>query len=105
MTPLILPAHIAEDPEPELICTVTLANGETCGAAFTRTQHRKYAAHVAQCATQNLATIRAESLKERMPIFDDDAWDPEISKHMREVGRRMIREKRLEVLPSEKAGF
>jgi len=36
--------------------------------------------------------------------FDPESWDPEVEAHMREVGRTMLREGRLEVLPHERAG-
>jgi hypothetical protein len=46
---------------------------------------------------------RTERLEERMPVFDE--WDPEVAAHMRKVGERMLEERRLEVKPSERAGF
>jgi hypothetical protein len=46
---------------------------------------------------------RTERLEERMPVFDE--WDPEVAEHMRKVGKRMLKERRLEVRPEERAGF
>jgi hypothetical protein len=46
---------------------------------------------------------RQERLEERMPVFEE--WDPEVAAHLRKVGERMVREGRLEVKPSERAGF
>jgi hypothetical protein len=38
-----------------------------------------------------------------MPVFEE--WDPEVAAHLRKVGERMVAEGRLEVKPSERAGF
>lgn len=42
--------------------------------------------------------------RERLAIFTESA-DPEVEAHLREVGRRMLREGRLTVHKSERAGF
>jgi hypothetical protein len=47
--------------------------------------------------------MRQERLEERMPVFEE--WDPEVAAHLRKVGERMVAEGRLEVKPSERAGF
>ena len=60
---------------------------------------------MARCASGHMDEARGERLKERMPIFDPESWDPEVERHMREVGKRMLREGRLEVKKSERAGF
>ncbi len=46
-----------------------------------------------------------EERKEAMHIFSEEAWDPEVAAHLREVGKRMLREGRLETKPNERAGF
>jgi hypothetical protein len=47
--------------------------------------------------------MRTQRLEERMPVFEE--WDPEVAAHLRKVGERMVAEGRLEVKPSERAGF
>jgi hypothetical protein len=60
--------------------------------------------HMAACARQNIDAIRAAapSAKNKGGPFDPETWDPEAEAHMREVGKRMLREGRLETLPSER---
>lgn len=43
--------------------------------------------------------------RDRMEIFQEDAWDPEVAAHLRNVGKQMLREGRLEMKPNERAGF
>lgn len=45
---------------------------------------------------------RAERIEQRMPVFDEESWDPEYAAHMREVGRRMLAEGRLVTRPNER---
>lgn len=74
-----------------------------CGIPFF--DMREPTVHLPRCAREHGDVIRENSLKARLPIFDENEWDPEVARHMRRVGKRMIRERRLEVKPSERAGF
>jgi hypothetical protein len=58
------------------------------------------------CARRHLDEIRASSPRERNRggPFDPDQWDPEIDAHMKRVGERMLKEGRLEMDRSERAG-
>ena len=97
-----------EAPTPVAVCRVPVGGGEVCGHPFYAHEdgwRRKWIAHMAACAKRHEAAIHAESPKQRLPILDDANWDPEVAAHMKKVGERMIREGRLEVLPSERAGF
>lgn len=62
--------------------------------------------HMGACARANIDAIRAAapSQKRKGGPFDPDLWDPEVEEHLRKVGKRMLAEGRMEVLPSEKAG-
>lgn len=77
-----------------------------CGERFEEA-HRahEFQRHVNACARRNMDEIQAEVERRRKSVFHEDAWDPEVAAHMRKVGERMIEEGRLEVKPSERAGF
>jgi hypothetical protein len=64
-------------------------------------------AHIGNCAREMLPEIMKarEARRADLAIFDEASWDPEVSEHMRRVGRRMLAEGRLVVKPSERAGF
>jgi hypothetical protein len=72
-----------------------------CGARFYAGEEAAWQKHVGRCARANIDRIKAAT--EQPAIMED--FDPEVSKHMRDVGERMIDEGRLEVRPSERAGF
>lgn len=92
--------------QPTMVCRVIVdANGELCGKPFYPGEERSFERHVGDCARRHMDLIRAQSPRTRLPAFDEEAWDPEVSEHMRRVGRRMLEEGRLEVKPSERAGF
>jgi len=61
--------------------------------------------HMAACARENIDTIRAAapSAKNKGGPFDPENWDPEVEAHLREVGKRMLKEGRLEMHDSERA--
>lgn len=63
--------------------------------------------HMAACARRELDTIRAAAPSQQFKgsPFDRELWDVELEDHMEKVGKRMLAEGRMEVLPSEKAGF
>lgn len=84
---------------------VLVGKCHVCDATFHRGEEDEWQRHVGKCAREHIDEIREHSLRRRMPIFDEDTWDPEIAAHMRDVGRRMLEEGRLEVKPSERAGF
>lgn len=89
------------------VCRVVV-NAETeeiCGATWPADQERAYLAHLRTCVSNHRDVIHAASPRTKMPFMDPNAWDPEVEAHMREVGRRMVKERRLEVKPSERAGF
>lgn len=84
--------------EPVFFCTC-------CGTGFYDNELAAFQRHVGPCAKSNLAELKAQSLKARMPVFDPENWDPEVRAHMDKVGETMKRERRLTVKPSERAGF
>lgn len=72
-----------------------------CGARFFEGEEAAWQKHVGPCGRRNLDKIKANMA--RHPLYDD--WDPEVTKHMREVGKTMIREGRMTIKPNETAGF
>lgn len=91
--------------DPTMVCRVPIGDGETCGQPFWPGEERKFQSHVTACAKEHETEIRNESPRNKLPIFDEANWDPEVAAHMREVGRRMIREGRFVVHKHEKAGL
>ena|SRR5215831_6563354 len=77
-----------------------------CGAGFPQEQAAVWQRHVGECARRNMDEILASrpSERNRGGPFDPESWDPELEAHMREVGRTMLREGRMEVKRSERAG-
>lgn len=100
-----LTIHLPRDEEPVAVCRVPVGGGEVCGKPFFPGEERAFQKHVGECAREHADEIRAESPRQKMPVFDEETWDPEVAAHMREVGRRMLREGRLETKPNERAGF
>lgn len=96
LTPTIYVPRGYEDREIIGRCTVP-----GCGTRFYAGEEAAWQRHVGKCARANLDRIRATM--EQPAIMED--FDPEVSKHMRGVGKRMLEERRLEVKPSERAGF
>lgn len=74
-----------------------------CGAKFFKGQEEMWQRHVGKCARANIDRLRAESLRNRMPAFNEENWDPEVASHLKTVGRRMLAEGRLEMRPNERA--
>lgn len=91
--------------EPTMVCRVPIGPGETCATAFWPGEERAFTQHVTRCAKQHEAEIRNASPRTRLPIFDEATWDPEVSEHLRAVGRRMLKEGRLVMHKSERVGF
>jgi hypothetical protein len=60
--------------------------------------------HMSACARANIDTIRAAapSARKRGGPFDPENWNPDAEAHLREVGKRMLKEGRMELLPSER---
>jgi hypothetical protein len=56
-----------------------------------------------ELAREAAAMVDRRPIEERIPILAP--WDPEVAEHMRKVGARMLRERRLTVRKSERAGF
>jgi hypothetical protein len=75
MTRLYLPGLHGQ--EPTMVCRVPIGNGETCGKQFYPGEERAWQRHMTACAAEHEAAIHAESLKTRMPVFDENNWDPE----------------------------
>lgn len=71
-----------------------------CGATFYQGQEQQWQRHVGDCARENMDAIREKM--HRLSIFDD--FDPEVTAHLRKVGKRMLAERRMTVLPHETAG-
>lgn len=99
MTKIYLPGLHGQ--EPTMVCRVPTGNGETCGKRFYPGEERAWQRHMTRCAAEHEDAIHGESLKTRLPVFDDANWDPEYSEHMRKVGERMLAEGRLETKPNE----
>ncbi len=76
-----------------------------CGVEFAAGDN--VVAHLKSCVADagHDHRMAEEERKERMAIFSEEAWDPEVAAHMRKVGERMLREGRLETKRSERAGF
>ena len=74
-----------------------------CGLTFYAGEEEAWQRHVGPCARKNLDAIKAETSK--LAIDNEQNWDPEVAAHMRSVGKRMLKEGRMEVLPHERAGF
>lgn len=73
-----------------------------CGAEFRAGQEEVWQRHVGKCARANLDKLRAAAAVPRMVAED---YDPEVTKHLRGVGKRMLEEGRLTVKPHETAGW
>lgn len=74
-----------------------------CGALFFKGETVAWQKHVGKCARANIDRLRAQSLRARAPIFDENNWDPEVAAHLKKVGKRMLEEGRLEMRPNERA--
>lgn len=96
-------------PEPVAVCRIPVGpEGELCGQPFYAHEHnweRKWREHMRECVERNRDAIHAQSPRTKLPMFDEANWDPEVAAHMKKVGERMIREGRMEVHKSERAGF
>lgn len=75
-----------------------------CGSLFRESEQRSWQQHVGPCARANIDRIKAKMDRAGAGPLGED-FDPEVTKHMRRVGEQMLREGRLEVKPSERAGF
>lgn len=91
-----------EDQEPIGLCLVT-----GCGARFYKGQEEAWQRHVGPCARAHLAEERGlnPAVKNEGTMWDENVWDPEVAAHMKKLGERMLKEGRLTVKPSERAGF
>lgn len=76
-----------------------------CGGAFAG--EAELLRHFRTCILNAGHDHRAEEYekRERLAIFQEENWDPEVSAHLRKVGERMLAEGRWEVKPNERAGF
>jgi hypothetical protein len=95
---ILVPRDYATDPPP------IVGRCDLCELVFyDETEARRHFERNARKHAELANEMRTERLVERMPVFDE--WDPEVAAHMRKVGERMLAERRLEVKPSERAGF
>lgn len=110
--PLITPGSVlagltiignVQDREPVAVCRVPVGDGEVCGHPFFPGEERAFEDHMRTCADEHMDAILAESPRAKMPVFDEENWDPEVASHLRQVGRNMLREGRLETRPNERA--
>lgn len=127
MSRLILPGE-AQRPRDSLQILVPCGyeNGEVvvvghcliCECKFYAGEEQAWQRHVGRCARENMDSIQQASLKQRMPVFDEETWDPEVQEHLKNgAGRRMreavdklgvaraIRDGHMEARPNEKAGL
>lgn len=74
---------------------------------FYAGEEQAWQRHVGQCARAHLDELRAlaPSHADKGTPFDPENWDPEVDKHMLQVGKRMLEEGRFEVKPHERAGL
>lgn len=93
---------IPTDAAPKYRCRVPTGPGETCGHPFYEGEERAWIDHISLCARNHEQEIHDNSPRVKMPIFyDPEQWDPEYETFMREVGRRMRAEGRVEQRPNE----
>lgn len=77
----------------------------TCQQRFGRGQEQEWQDHVGRCARAHLDEILHEREKQqKVSVFNEENWDPEVASHLKNVGRQMLKEGRLEMLPHERAG-
>lgn len=103
---ILLPPGCLEDQEVFGRCHVpTDLHGGECGQTFYKGQESLWQRHVGDCARKHRDIIQALSPSEanRGTPFED--WDPEVTAHFRGVRERMLREGRMEVKRSERAGL
>lgn len=88
-----------EDRFDGVICTCNV-----CGAKFGRGERAEWQRHVGDCGRKHLDEIRERGAHERGvgTIFDDELWDPEYAKHLRDQAPKLIREGRFELKPHER---
>jgi hypothetical protein len=84
---------------------VLVGTCSTCDRIFHRGEEDEWQRHVGWCARQNLPDVLAarEARKSRLEVFSEEAWDPELARHFRRVGDRMLAERRLQMRPNERA--
>jgi hypothetical protein len=111
---LILPGDRPRPRAPEIFVPTGYENAprrvigvcHICGERFEEAgQEAEWQKHLGLCAKAHMAEIQEMVEERRKSVFHEDAWDPELASHMREVGERMIEEGRLEVRPNERAGL
>jgi hypothetical protein len=94
---LIVPRNV--DPVGEcVLCEEVFYTQRDAARHFERNAER----HL-ELAREAAGQLDLRPIEERIPILAP--WDPEVAAHMRKVGERMVREGRLTVKKSERAGF
>lgn len=89
----------------QYVDTVIVGVCHACGARFGPGQEEEWQRHMRPCYLQHEGEVRAEreERKKRLAIFQEESWDPELARHFRKVGDRMLREGRLTMHPNERA--
>lgn len=77
------------------LCEVPFFDHRDLRAHFATVEHRE--------AAQAAITAEQDRKKRLAMIYESD--DPEIERHLLDVGKKMLAEGRWEVKPNEKAGF
>ena len=92
----ILIPDSAKHEEPGFVCML-------CDSKFAKERFGDYERHVARCAK----LTHDQTLQEREDSMIEAfrPHDPEVAAHMRQVGKRMLKEGRWTVNENEKAGF
>lgn len=97
---VLVPRDYAEDPA--FVCRVPVGEEDMCGKVFYRHERAAFERHVGECARANMDAIHARSPRARMPVFDEENWDPEAAAYLKRVGERMLREGRLVTKKNER---
>lgn len=78
---------------------------DLCGVPFYSDRDvRTHFATIEHREATEAARAEREAEKQRLAFLHTDP-DPEVTEHLRKVGKRMLAEGRWEVKPHEKAGF
>jgi hypothetical protein len=89
-----------------LVCKVIVDADKRvmCGQIFELDREAEFQRHTGECAHRHLDEIRKASPTHRIPIFNEEEWDPELAEHLQKVGRTMLEEGRLTMNRNERAG-
>lgn len=85
----------------KFVCRMPVGSDEVCGHVCE--SQAQLDRHLRHCVARNEQAMHEARLESRIPMLEHP--DPEVERHMKAVGRRMLEERRWIVKPSEKAGF